>query len=180
MQQLFDFLPLIAFFVSYKMAGIFTATIVLMIATAIHSLAAWYFRGELTRTEWITLCAVAVFGFFTLLFHSETILKWKAPVVNWLLGCLFLGSQLLGKKPLIRHMMESMIRLPDPIWKRLNMAWGCFFLFVGTANLYVAFWHHAIWVDFKVFGSLGLMLVFAIGQSVYLSQHLPQDSTGEG
>lgn len=172
MQQFIDFVPLIIFFLSYKIWGILTATALLMVATGVHSLVQWKRKGELSRMEWVTLVAVALFGSFTLFFRSEEILKWKAPVVNWIMALFFFGTQWFGSQTLIQRMLGHVIQVPDFVWKRLNLAWGLFFIFLGGANLYVAMHYHSIWVDFKVFGSLGLMLVFALGQSLYLSRYL--------
>ena len=110
MQALLDFFPLIAFLMAYKTWGILNATAVLMVATTAHLALRRWQKGKLNSTEWITLIAVLAFGSLTLLFRSETILKWKAPAVNWLLASLFLGSQFFGKKPFTEHMLGSVIQ----------------------------------------------------------------------
>src|SRR5690606_19344750 len=112
----------------------------------------------------ITLVAVLVFCSFTILFRDEAILKWKAPVVNWIFAGIFFASHWFMPKPAYQMLLEHAVTLPAHLWKRLNLAWGCFFLFLGTANLAVAFTFHEYWADFKVFGSLGLILLFVIGQ----------------
>ncbi len=133
-------------------------------------------QRRLEKSQWLTLIACLVFGGMTLAFHSETFLKWKAPVVNWLFALAFLGSQFIGDKPLIQRMLGHAVRLPTPIWTRLNIAWIIFFIVCGCANLYVAFTYESFWVDFKVFGSLAMTLVFMLGQGLYLARHLqPMD-----
>ena len=60
-------------------------------------------------------------------------------------------------------MMESTIRLPDPIWSRLNLSWVMFFVATGSANLYVAYnFNTETWVNFKLFGIMGLTVLFVI------------------
>ena len=119
--------------------------------------------------------ACLVFGGLTLTFHSETFLKWKAPVVNWLFALGFAGSHFIGDRVLIKRIMGHALTLPDAIWTRLNLAWIAFFLFCGAANLFVAFTFQDFWVDFKVFGSLGMTVIFLVAQGVYLSRHLHDD-----
>ncbi|WP_133860651.1 MULTISPECIES: septation protein A [Pseudomonas] len=190
MKQFIDFIPLLLFFLVYKLdprplefaghsftlGGIFSATAVLIIASLVVYGAIFATQRRLEKSQWLTLIACLVFGGMTLAFHSETFLKWKAPVVNWLFAVAFLGSQFIGDKPLIQRMLGHAVRLPAPIWTRLNIAWIIFFIVCGCANLYVAFTYESFWVDFKVFGSLAMTLVFMLGQGLYLARHLqPMD-----
>lgn len=186
MKQFIDFIPLILFFIVYKMeprelelagqtlsvGGIFSATAVLIISSILVYGAIFFSQRKLEKSQWLTLVACLVFGSLTLAFHSETFLKWKAPVVNWLFAIGFAGSHFIGDKVLIERIMGHAIQLPKTVWRKLNAAWVVFFLFSGAANLLVAFTFHEIWVDFKVFGSLGMTLAFLIGQGVYLSKHM--------
>ncbi|WP_296246097.1 septation protein A [Pseudomonas sp. UBA4194] len=186
MKQLIDFIPLLLFLVAYKtdpqtvelaghsfaFGGIFSATAVLIISSVIVYGILFVTQRKLEKGQWLTLIACLVFGGLTLAFHSETFLKWKAPVVNWLFALAFAGSHFIGKQPLIKRMMGHALTLPDPIWLRLNVAWIVFFIFCGAANLFVAFTFQAFWVDFKVFGSLAMTLLFLVGQGIYLSRHL--------
>ncbi|BAU75633.1 septation protein A [Metapseudomonas furukawaii] len=191
MKQFIDFIPLILFFIVYKLdpravelaghtfmlGGIFSATAVLIIGSVIVYGAIFLLQRRLEKGQWLTLVACLVFGGMTLAFHSETFLKWKAPVVNWLFALAFAGSHFIGDKPLIQRVMGHALSLPQPIWVRLNLAWVAFFLVCGFANLFVAFTFHEIWVDFKVFGSLGMTVLFLVGQGVYLSRHLHDTET---
>ncbi|SDU16531.1 intracellular septation protein [Pseudomonas pohangensis] len=186
MKQFIDFIPLILFFIVYKLdpravefanhsfmlGGIFSATAVLIGSSVLVYGAFFAVQRRLEKGQWLTLAACLVFGGMTLAFHSETFLKWKAPVVNWIFACAFLASHFIGDKPLIQRMMGHAISLPQPVWARLNQAWIIFFLIAGSANLFVAFTFQQWWVDFKVFGSLGMTLLFLVGQGIYLSRHL--------
>ena len=189
MKQLLDYIPLIIFFIVYKMeervvslggfdytlGGIFSATEILIVTSVLVYGGLYLKQRRLERSQLITLGAVLVFCSFTILFRSEAILKWKAPVVNWIFGAIFIGSHYLMKKPAYQLMLEHAVSLPQALWTRLNMAWGLFFVFLGCANLFVAFTFHEYWVDFKVFGSLGLILLFVIGQTFYMAPYLSHE-----
>ncbi|WP_271408401.1 septation protein A [Pseudomonas sp. Q1-7] len=191
MKQFIDFIPLILFFIVYKLepravelaghtymlGGIFSATAVLIISSVIVYGAIFLLQRRLEKGQWLTLVACLVFGGMTLAFHSETFLKWKAPVVNWLFALAFAGSHFIGDKPLIQRVMGHALSLPQAVWVRLNLAWIAFFLVCGFANLFVAFTFHEIWVDFKVFGSLGMTVLFLVGQGVYLARHIHDGET---
>lgn len=172
MKQLIDFIPLIAFFSAYKLADIYVATQVLMVITTLQYGFYWIQQRRLENFQIITLVAVYVFGSLTLFMHDETFLKWKAPVVNWIFALIFLGSEFVGKHNLVQRMIGHTVVLPDPIWRKLNYSWVVFFVFSGAANLYVAFTYQEFWVDFKVFGSLAMTIIFLIAQTAYLSRHI--------
>ncbi|OLS61623.1 septation protein A [Pseudomonas putida] len=186
MKQFIDFIPLLLFFIVYKieprlvevagqsfnLGGIYSATAVLIISSLVVYGALFIRQRRLEKGQLLTLVACLVFGGLTLAFHSETFLKWKAPVVNWLFALAFLGSHFIGDKVLIKRIMGHALTLPDTVWSRLNVAWIAFFLFCGAANLFVAFTFQDYWVDFKVFGSLGMTVLFLVAQGVYLSRHL--------
>lgn len=194
MKQLIDFIPLILFFIVYKMdprpvelagqsvelGGIFSATAVLIASSVVVYGLLFAQQRKLEKGQWLTLLACLVFGGMTLAFHSETFLKWKAPVVNWLFAIAFAATHFIGDRPLVQRIMGHAITLPHHLWVRLNIAWILFFLVCGFANLIVAFTFHDIWVDFKVFGSLGLTLLFLIGQGVFLARHLQPDASKQG
>lgn len=190
MKQFIDFIPLILFFIVYKLdprsvelagqtfelGGIFSATAVLISSSVVVYGTLFLFQRKLEKGQWLTLLACLVFGGMTLAFHSETFLKWKAPVVNWLFAAGFAASHFIGDKVLIQRVMGHAISLPQTIWTRLNLAWIAFFIFSGCANLFVAFTFHEIWVDFKVFGSLAMTLLFLIAQGVYLARHIHDET----
>ncbi len=190
MKQFIDFIPLILFFIVYKLdprtvelagqtfelGGIFSATAVLIISSVVVYGILFVLQRKLEKGQWLTLAACLVFGGMTLAFHSETFLKWKAPVVNWLFALGFAGSHFIGDKVLIQRIMGHAINLPQQIWTRLNLAWIAFFIFSGCANLFVAFTFHEFWVDFKVFGSLGMTVRFLVAQGIYLARHIHDDA----
>jgi len=195
-KQFIDFIPLILFFIVFKLeprdvellgqswvlGGIFSATAVLIASSVVVYGTLFIVHKRLEKTQWLTLLGCLFFGGLTLAFHSETFLKWKAPVVNWLFALGFAASHFIGKQPLIRRMMGHAVELPDSTWTKLNIAWVAFFLVLGGTNLFVAFTFHEIWVDFKVFGSLGMTLVFLIAQGVFIARHIkpaPEDNTKE-
>lgn len=186
MKQFLDFIPLILFFIvfkiepraidlfghTYMLGGIFSATAMLIASSIVVYGIFFIVQKRLEKSQWLTLIACLVFGSLTLAFHSETFLKWKAPVVSWLFALAFLGSHFIGDKVLIKRMMGHAVSLPEPIWVKLNIAWIVFFIISGAANLFVAFTFPSIWVDFKVFGSLGMTLLFLVGQGVFLAKHI--------
>lgn len=186
-KQFIDFIPLLLFFIvfkldprtldlfgySYTLGGIFSATEVLIASSLIVYGALFVKQRKLERSQLITVVGCLFFGGLTIAFHSETFLKWKAPVVNWIFALVFLGSLFVaGKEPLIKRMLGHAISLLDLIWVKLNIAWVIFFIFSGAANLFVAFTFESIWVDFKVFGSLGMTVLFMIAQGIYISRHI--------
>jgi intracellular septation protein len=175
MKFLFDLFPIILFFIAFKLAGIYVATGVAIAAT--FAQIGWLkFRGRKVETMmWVTLGIIVVFGGATLLLQDETFIKWKPTVLYWLFAAALAGAPLVAGKNLIRALMGEQMQLPDPVWTRLNWSWAGFFAFMGAANLYVAFSYSTdTWVSFKLFGSMGLMLVFVIIQALYLSRYLQE------
>lgn len=173
MKLLTDFLPVIIFFVAYKIWGMYVATGVFIVASLLHI--GWNYRahGKVETMQWVTLGLVLLFGGLTLALHDPVFIKWKPTVVNWLFAVAFLGSALFMRRNLLQRMMDHAISLPAAIWIQLNMAWILFFIGAGLANLYVAYnYSESTWVDFKLFGMLGLTLAFIVLQGIYLSRHM--------
>lgn len=189
MKQFIDFIPLILFFIVFKieprsvelfgytftLGGIYSATAVLIVVSIIVYGAIFLKQKKLDNGQMITLAACLLLGGLTLTFHSETFIKLKAPIVNWIFALAFLGSQFIGKEPIVQRLMGKAVSLPDAIWRKLNIAWVIFFIICGAANLFVAFTFDSIWVDFKVFGSLAMTIVFMVGQAIYLSRHIKEE-----
>ncbi len=180
MKFLFDLFPILLFFIAYKFFGIYTATAVAIAASFLQVGLFWLKHRRFETMHLITLSIIVVFGGLTLILRDSTFIKWKPTVVNWLFAVIFLASQFIGEKPLIQRMLDKNISLPAPIWTRLNLSWTLFFITLGCANLYVAFYYgldldahtrENIWVNFKLIGMMGLTLVFIIGQGFYLSRH---------
>lgn len=175
MKFLTDLLPVILFFIAYKLSGIYVATGVAIAAAAVQ--VAWnHFRhGRVENVQWITLGLLIVFGGLTIALRDPTFIKWKPTVVNWLFALAFLGSGLFTGRNLLQRMMDHTIELPEVIWSRLNIAWVMFFVLSGVSNLFVAYnFSEETWVNFKLFGLMGLTILFVLAQGFYLARHLPQ------
>jgi intracellular septation protein len=177
MKFLFDFFPILAFFIAFKMTadseqGIYIGTSVLIISSFIQIALYWLMYRRFEKMHLITLGVVLVFGGATLLLHDERFIKWKPTVVMWIFAVVAFGSEYIGKKNLFHRMMhyaDDKITVPDYVWFRLNLGLVLFFVFIGAANLYVAFnFDRSTWVDFKTFGIMGLNLVFMTCMMLYL------------
>ncbi|ELY3834978.1 septation protein A [Cronobacter turicensis] len=176
MKQLLDFLPLIVFFVFYKLHDIFWATGALIVATALAVIFSWYKYRKVEKMTLVTFVLVAVFGGLTIYFHNAEFIKWKVTIIYALFAGALLIGQWVMKKPLIQSMLGKEITLPPHAWSRLNIAWALFFIFCGLLNIYVAFWlPEAVWMNFKVFAIPGLTLVFTLLSGVYIYRHMPQE-----
>lgn len=175
MKQLLDFLPLVVFFVFYKLYDIYVASGALIAATGLALVASWILYRKLEKMTIFTFVLVAVFGTLTLVFHNDEFIKWKVTVIYTLFAVALLFSQFFMAKPLIQSMLGKELQLPQPAWRKLNIAWALFFLACGLANIYVAFWlPQAFWVNFKVFGLTGLTLLFTLLSGVYIYRLMPQ------
>ncbi len=175
MKALLDFVPLVVFFVLAKMESIFIATQGLLIASvAVYSLHFILQKGRLEKSQWITLLLTLAFGGLTLYLHDDIWLRWKSPIINWIFGTAFLVSPIVGKNPipLAKRFLGSVFDLTESYWKRLNLAWAIFFFILGGLHLIFAFVYPALWIDFKVFGSTAIMIIFMIAQFVVLRGHL--------
>lgn len=170
MKAWLDFLPLVLFFVAYKVAGVYTAAAVLMVSVTLLYAFIWWQERRLQTSQWITLVATVVLGSLTLVMHDEAFLQWKAPAVNVLLALIFAGSAFIGEKPLIERLMGQALQLSRSKWQQLNSAWVIFFLLCAAANAYVVLYHSEWWVDFKLFGSLGMTFAFIIAQGIWLTR----------
>jgi intracellular septation protein len=177
MTLLLDFLPVLLFFVSYHFYGIFIATAVGMIASASQIIATAILHKKVGPTQWLTLACITILGGLTLFFRNPWFIKWKPTILYWSLTLLFLHSQIKGKKLFIERMMDNKIELPAPLWLKLNQAFCLFFIFMGILNLWVAYnFSTNVWVNYKLFGSLGLTLLFICSLAFYLQKTLPEDA----
>lgn len=205
MKLLLDFLPILLFFVVFRVAEgrpdeaaafasehlgflvsggvvgakeapVLLATLVVILAT-LAQVAFLMLRGRKVDTMlWVSLGLVTVLGGATVWFHNETFIKWKPSVLYWVMGLAFWLSQALFRKNLLQTLMGDQLQLPPPVWRTLNLMWIAFFAFMGLLNLYVAYSYSTeTWVSFKLFGGIGLMLAFTLAQGVYLSRHMKQD-----
>ncbi len=207
MKFLFDFFPVLIFFIAYKFFGdlpaswidvvnqipgialsqndskhaILFATLVIILATVLQNLLHYAVYRRLERMHLIAMILLLAFGSLTLIFRDSAFIQWKVTILNWLFALVFMGSEWFGQgKPLIQHMMGHALQAPDSVWKKVNRLWVGFFLFIGALNLFVAYrFSEAIWVDFKLFGILGLTIVFVIAQAFYLQKHMSEATNGD-
>jgi intracellular septation protein len=207
MKILFDFLPIALFFGMFKYAEghkdwaantatewlgfmvsggavgpaeapVLLATVVVIVATLAQIL--WLkARGKkVDLMLWVSLGLVTALGSATIYFHSESFIKWKPTVLYWVMGSALLFGQLVLKKNGIKSLMGAQMDLPDPVWRLVNFSWVAFFTVMGILNLWVAFnFPTATWVNFKLFGGLGLMMLFVLVQAVYLNKHIKPGTT---
>ncbi|MCW8828020.1 MAG: septation protein IspZ [Gammaproteobacteria bacterium] len=218
MKFLFDLLPVILFFIAYKLYGIYPAIVVMMVATVIQVGLTWLKQRKIEKMHLITLALVVVLGGATLVLQDKAFFMWKPTAVNWLFALAFLGSHFIGnRKTLVERMMSHAIEAPSVVWIRLNLGWVLFFLLMGLANLYVANFFfqandalitaagmevdlencasemsgqllqlceqakssEAHWVDFKLYGMMGLTFLFVIAQAFYLARHMPHETEAD-
>ena len=176
MKFLFDLFPIILFFVAYKFAGIFAATAVAIVATIGQISWVWFRHRKVDTMLWVSLAIVTIFGGATLFFHNPTFIKWKPTVLYWFFAAALLVSAYGLRKNLIRTMLEAQMKLPDPLWSPLNLAWAGFFALMGGLNLLVAYnFSEDTWVNLKLFGGMGLMLVFVLAQGMLLSRYIEEE-----
>jgi len=207
MKMLLDFLPIILFFATFKYAEghkewaaafasehcgfmvsggvvgvaeapVLLSTVVVIVATLLQIVYLKVRGHKIDTMLWVSLGLVTVLGGATIWFHNENFIKWKPTGLYWVMGAAFLFSQLVFGKNLLRSLMGAQLKLPSAVWNRLNLAWVAFFAVMGALNLYVAFNYSTdAWVNFKLFGGMGLMLVFTVTQGIYISKHVLPDET---
>ena len=207
MKALFDFVPVLLFFLTFKFYdslpnslietvnqlpfvnltagnskdGIFMATLVIILATVLQNIMHWLIYRRLEKMHVISLVILLVFGTLTVILKNPDYIAWKVTIFNWIFAAIILGSFYIGEKPLIERMMSHAISVPKQIWKNLNLSWGLFFIMVGALNL-VVYEIYAkqqdnldAWVNFKMFGVLGLTIIFMIAQGIYISKHAEEE-----
>src|SRR2546421_11296664 len=175
MKFLFDLFPVALFFVAIQIWDIFVATAVAIAAT--FAQVGWLLvrKKRIEPMLWASLAIIAVFGGLTLYLRDKTFILWKPTVLYWLFGAV-LAVSALARRNLIRALLGAQMKLPDAVWGRLNWTWVGFFAFMGAANLYVAFnYSEKVWASFKLFGGIGLMLLFVIGQSLVLAKYVEEE-----
>jgi intracellular septation protein len=159
-----------------EQAPIMLATLVMVVISIIQIAYLILRKKKVDTLLWLSLIVVGVLGGLTIYLHSESFIKWKPSVLYWLFGFILIVSYALFDKNLIRNMMQEQIKLPEFVWAKLLFSWIIFFVLMGIINLFVAFnFSTAAWVNFKLFGGIGLVLVFAIGQSVFLSRYIQEE-----
>ncbi|MDP2762301.1 MAG: septation protein A [Sideroxyarcus sp.] len=175
MKLLFDLFPVILFFIAFKAFNIYIATAVAIAATVVQIAWTKWRHGKVDVMLWVSFVIIGVFGGATLLLQDETFIKWKPTVLYWLFSTILLISNWLFNKNLMRALLHEKIALPLHAWNRLNLTWSLFFAVLGFINLYVAFNYTTdAWVNFKLFGFTGLMVVFILAQSVWLAKYVDE------
>jgi intracellular septation protein len=216
MKQLLDFFPILLFFILYKFYldlpdemilavnnwvplmeltpgkpgdAIYLATLAAIVVTLIQVVAAAIIVKKVEKMPLITLALLVVFGGATLALKDPVFIQWKPTAINWMFALVFLGSHLIGDKPLIQRMMGHAIDIEEKrVWVQLNLAWVAFFIVAGIANLIVApeidplgfEFSEDTWVDFKLFGLMGMTIVFVVAQALYLAKYMPSTDEEAG
>ena len=172
-QILADYFPLLLFFAAFKLWGIYVATAVAIVASVVQIAYFRWRRGKVQTVHWLSLAIIATFGGATLLLHDETFIKWKPTVLYWLFAAILAVGRQIFRRNLIAALMKG-ITLPDPVWARVTWMWVAFLLSMGAANLYVAS-HYSTdtWVNFKVWGAIGLFFLLAIATVASVARYLP-------
>lgn len=178
-----DFVPIVLFFVAFKVYGIYAATIVGIVVTALLVIINALRTKRFEKIQLVMLSIFIILGGMTLYFHDPIFIKWKPTIVYWIFSSALLISHFVGKKPLVQRAFELKLEkndatVPFVVWRRLNLVWATCFATLGVVNLYVAYhFSTEIWVNFKLYGTLGFFLVFAILQVLYLTRYISDTST---
>ncbi|WP_293730244.1 septation protein A [uncultured Actinobacillus sp.] len=176
MKQLLEFIPLILFFVVYKLSGIQAAAITLMIATALQLAILKFKYGAIEKQQVIMGSAVIFFGALTAYFNEVKYLQWKVTLVYAFFACVLLIAQLGFKTPLIQKLLGKELELPTEVWHKLNLGWALFFIICMLMNIYISQnYSEEIWVDFKSFGIIAMTLVATVATGIYIYRYLPKD-----
>ena len=212
MKLFLDFLPVILFFGAFKLADanadaaaafatehlgfivsggvvgateapVLLATVVVIVATLLQIGLTLLARRRVDTMLWVTFVLITVLGGATVWFHNPTFIKWKPSALYWVMGVTLWASQVFFGKNLLQSVVGQQLDLSPPMWRRLNTTWALFFIFMGVANIYVAYnFSTSTWATFKVFGLTGIMLVFMVVQGFYVSKYIraEDDETGTG
>jgi intracellular septation protein len=174
MQLLADYFPLLLFFIAFKLEGIYVATGVAIVASIVQ-IAYFKYRGKVSAIHWLSLAIIVTFGGATLLLQDETFIKWKPTVLYGMFGAVLAIGKLAFGRDLIAYVLKD-VTLPAPVWSSVTWSWIAFFAAMAVANWYVAFnFTTDAWVNFKVWGGIGLFLAFALAQGLWLSRYLTEE-----
>ena len=181
MQLLIDFLPILVFFGAYKLAGMYVATAAIIGVMAVQIGLQWIRKGSVNKMLLTSGILVAIFGSMTLLLRNPIFFQWKPTIVNALFAAAFLGSRFFGDRTLTERMMGHAVELSPSMWRQLNMMWVGNFALLGVANLYVVYnFDEQTWVNFKLFGMLGITLAMVIAQAVWIAAKTSGQEQREG
>lgn len=187
MKQLLEFIPIALFFVVYQLDGetlrlgswqyefdgIFSATTVLIIATALQVVISRIASGYWDKRGLWTFLAVGIFGGATLILRDQTFIQWKPTIFNWALAIAFGLFHFIGERNLLERTLGAQLELPKAVWARLNLLWISNFLIVGALNLYVAYsYSESTWVSYKLYSAIGFTLLLTVLTALLVSPHL--------
>lgn len=177
MQAFFELFPAAIFFLCYWLSGdLILSTIILALATLGQLLAYRYRNGSYNKTQVISFIAIFFLGGATILLRNEMFIKWKPTVVYWILAAILFFSQFIGDKTAIERLLGKNLKLPSKTWSRVNLSWFLFCSLMGVSNLWIAYnFNTKVWVNFKLFGTLGLTLTFVLAQAMFLSKCIKQE-----
>ncbi len=192
----FDFIPLILFFLAFQSAQYFPleaenflhflglshvlseqtpiliATFTLIVSTLLQIFYLFFTKKKISKMLLISFLLLVLFGVLTLIFQNSAFIKTKPSILYLLFSFVFLISIVLKKNPL-KHLLGQQMELPVAIWQKLNWAWFGFFMVMALLNAVVAFcFSTAFWVNFKLFGALGLTFLFVMIQGIFLAKYL--------
>lgn len=180
MQSFLEFLPLVVFYVVWKFSDIYWATGSLILMSALHVLFFIVQRKPVPTKAWIFFGLIAVFGGLTIYLQDDTFLKWKVTIINGVFALALVISQYVFKQNIIKKFLGESLSLPEKVWTNLNLSWAAFFAFCAILNLYVAFnFEQETWINFKVFGLTGLMIIFSISSIFALYKYLPKEESND-
>lgn len=177
MQLLYEIFPVFLFFMAFKFYDIYVATVVGIVATSLQIILTRFINKRWDHKQLVTMAVFVVFGGMTLYFHDPIFVKWKPTIVFWVFAAIILFVQIFMRKSIMQRLLENMLpeqqRVPDHVWKRLNIAWALFFMTLGSLNLYVAYrLSDNAWVNFKFYGVTAALFVFSIFQTLYLMRYM--------
>lgn len=179
MQLIVDFFPVVVFFIVYKLTDIYMATAAIMIAMALQIAVQWIRKRTVSKMLLISGALVLVLGGITLGLKNPIFLQWKPTIVNWLFAVAFVGSHFIGKQTLIQRMLGHAVALPAQVWRHLNLMWIANFVILGAANLYVVYnFSEEAWVNFKIYGMIGITLLMVLAQGLLIHKHLQTEEQG--
>ena len=180
MKLLIDIIPFACFYIAYQLYGFYIATAVIIVACTIQSILLWVMNRRLEKLQIVVLVLIWVFGGITLIFHDPLFLQYKVSVLYWIMSALFFYTQFFSKQKALEFVLKEQILLPDTVWKNLNLSWGLFFAAMGALNLYVVYhFSMSAWVNFKMFGTLGLTFIFVLLQSIYMAKYAKEVPTND-
>lgn len=163
--------PLVVFFVAYSLYNLFVATGALMVATVIAIIASYVVERRVPIILIVTAVIVLIFGGLTLILKDERFIKMKPTAVYGLFAVVLLGGLMIGRSPL-KRLLSGAWQMTEQGWRTLTLRFGLFFAVMAVLNEIV--WRTqttSIWVDYKIFGTTVLMLIFTACQAPLIMRH---------